>query len=165
MKTNDIKDEKPIKAEVQGFRVVGTQTWTGFDEIFEQFRFGAGVFDIAEAHGEPERAIENLIRDKIKALTSDLASAHEQIRQLTEGIERANTRADKFHDGLYQIADWAKAYPVKIFPELSSEDWANIADVLKVAGYSLDCVSASNMRHVITKVGEIAASALQEKQP
>jgi hypothetical protein len=151
---NDIKDEPPIQLPVR------------YDHSFVMDADDEIVCNLLwTTHRKNWERRDEVCINEHSQLTADLASAHEQIRRLTEGIERANTRADKFHDGLYQIADWAKAYPVKIFPELSSEDWANIADVLKVAGYSLDCVSASNMRHVITKVGEIAASALQEKQP
>jgi hypothetical protein len=49
---------------------------------------------------------------------------------------------------------------LEVFPELSREDWARVAEVLKAAGLSLDRVSASNMRHVITRVGDIARTAV-----
>lgn len=47
------------------------------------------------------------------------------------------------------VEQWATAYPVDVFPE---PDMSRVRDVLTAAGLSLDQVSASNMRHVITRV-------------
>ena len=58
---------------------------------------------------------------------------------------------------LAEIIAWAKAYPVAVFPE---PDLKRAAEVLKNAGLSLDAVSASCMRHVLTGVAEIADRAL-----
>jgi hypothetical protein len=49
------------------------------------------------------------------------------------------------------IEEWAKAYPLDVFPE---PDFKRVNEVLTAAGLSLDCVSAANMRHVITRVRE-----------
>jgi hypothetical protein len=67
---------------------------------------------------------------------------------------------DAMDDALGRIIQWSDAYPLEVFPELSREDWARVAEVLKAAGLSLDRVSASNMRHVITRVGDIARTAV-----
>lgn len=65
---------------------------------------------------------------------------------LVERLERAE-------GALEQIETWSQAYPLAVFPE---PDWKRVHEVLKAAGLRLDQVSASNMRHVITKVAEIA---------
>lgn len=65
-------------------------------------------------------------------------------------------------DALDQIVAWAQAYPIAVFPE---PDWKRVAKVLKDAGLSLDCVSASNMRHVITRVQEIIRSRSPATNP
>lgn len=65
-------------------------------------------------------------------------------------IERQRT-------ALERIVQWAEAYPLDVFPE---PDLKRVREVLTAAGLSLDQVSASNMRHVITRVAEIARAAL-----
>lgn len=72
---------------------------------------------------------------------------------LDSGIERLKSAIEK-------IRQWVKAYPVRVFPE---PDFVKAAKVLKAAGMSLDAISASNMRHVITRVGEILEQALKEE--
>lgn len=90
-------------------------------------------------------------------LVSELAT---KMRALEE-MEQDN---DRQANALWEVQDWSKAYPLKPFPEPTKEDWANIAKVLHAAGFSLDCISASNMRHVITKVQEIAQTALTKDE-
>lgn len=47
------------------------------------------------------------------------------------------------------IEQWLAAYPLDAFPE---PDFFRVREVLSAAGLSLDCVSASNMRHVLMHV-------------
>ncbi|MEJ8837795.1 hypothetical protein [Ramlibacter sp. AN1133] len=47
-----------------------------------------------------------------------------------------------------QLAQWARAYPVSVFPEV--KDWQGVDHVLASAGMSLTRLSAANMRHVVT---------------
>lgn len=49
------------------------------------------------------------------------------------------------------VNDWARAYPLGVFPE---PDLKRAAELLGAGGITLDAVSASAMRHVITKVAE-----------
>jgi hypothetical protein len=65
-------------------------------------------------------------------------------------------RIDRMEEALHRIASWAQAYPLEAFPEPSRVDWARARMVLEDSGLSLDRISASNMRHVITQVGKIA---------
>jgi len=62
-------------------------------------------------------------------------------------------------EALEEIDSWAKAYPLEVFPE---PDFKAVNEALKAAGLSLGAVSASNMRHVITRAGEIAREALKD---
>jgi hypothetical protein len=68
--------------------------------------------------------------------------------------ENANLR-----EALLKIAQWAKAYPLEVFPE---PDWDKARDLLAAGGMTLDRISASNMRHVVEGVGKIAQGALDE---
>lgn len=69
-------------------------------------------------------------------------------------------RIDELTSALQQIVQWSEAYPVKVFPEPTPEQWAKAAELLKSAGMTLDAISASNMRHVVDGVGKIAREAL-----
>ena len=63
-------------------------------------------------------------------------------------------------DELIQRArDWCKAYPLAVFPE---PDLKLAAKVLKDAGLTLDAVSASAMRHVLTGIVKPLADALED---
>lgn len=76
----------------------------------------------------------------------------------TAGDAEDAARLDRMESALEQIQAWASAYPIGMFPE---PDWAASAKVLKAAGLSLDAISAANMRHVITRVQEIADNAMR----
>lgn len=71
---------------------------------------------------------------------------------------RANAATEAAQEALEQILAWAEAYPIEVFPE---PDWKRSAEVLKAAGLSLDRISASNMRHVITRVAELARATVK----
>ena len=70
-------------------------------------------------------------------------------------LEAENERLKK---ALEQLEQWTKAYPLSVFPE---PDFVEVRKALKTAGISLDAVSASNMRHVITGVAAILEQALK----
>lgn len=59
-----------------------------------------------------------------------------------EALEEANDLLDK-------IESWAKAYPLSVFPE---PDFAKAHKVLTENGMTLDAISASNMRHVLSQL-------------
>jgi hypothetical protein len=64
---------------------------------------------------------------------------------------------DRLIDALEKIVSWADAYPLKVFPE---PDFKKADELLEAGGMSLDGISASNMRHVVRGVGNIAREAL-----
>lgn len=64
---------------------------------------------------------------------------------------------DRLRDALVRILQWADAYQVDVFPE---SDFKDVLVALKAAGLSFDQVSASNMRHVVKCIGEIARAAV-----
>ncbi len=59
-------------------------------------------------------------------------------------------------DVMDRIEAWSKAYPLDIFPE---PDFAKARGLLAAGGITIDAVSASNMRHVITRVWEMLQAA------
>lgn len=64
---------------------------------------------------------------------------------------------ERMREALEEIDQWAQAYPVDIFPE---PDFAKAAELLKGGGMTLDAISASIMRRMVGRVGEIARAAL-----
>ena len=58
---------------------------------------------------------------------------------------------------LQEINEWAKAYPITIFPE---PDFNKAHKVLTENGMTLDAISASNMRHVLTQVEKMVSAAI-----
>lgn len=73
------------------------------------------------------------------------------------------TREDKldlYEEALHQIASWATAYPLAVFPEPDEAYYRRAHEVLTANGMTLDRLSAAAMRHVITGVGRIAQDAL-----
>jgi hypothetical protein len=66
--------------------------------------------------------------------------------------EQLQLRVDELESVLHQVRTWCEAYPIAAFPE---PDWAAVHEALKEKGIALDCVSASNMRHVCTGVVKI----------
>jgi hypothetical protein len=70
---------------------------------------------------------------------------------------------NKMEVALERILDWIEAYPEDIFPPVTADYRARAHAALTMAGLSLDRISADAMRHVITRVGEIARDALGVK--
>ena len=62
-------------------------------------------------------------------------------------------------DALQQIDNWARAYPLTVFPE---PDLERAAELLAAGGITLDAVSASSMRYVLSGISAIVATALAE---
>jgi hypothetical protein len=75
-----------------------------------------------------------------------------------KAMEDVKDRIDKLAEALQRIVQWSEAYPLDVFPE---PDFKKAAELLKAGGITLDAISASNMRHVVTSVGRIAKEALE----
>lgn len=82
--------------------------------------------------------------------TCDYLNENDKLKERIEELEATLTRIDT----------WAKAYPLKAFPE---PDLVEVHEVLKAHGLSLDEVSASNMRHVLDGVKDIVGQALKPR--
>ncbi len=75
-----------------------------------------------------------------------------------EKINALQDRIDELEEAMLHIISWSEAYPLKIFPE---PDLKKCAELLNAGGITLDAVSASCMRHVVTGVGKIAKEAMK----
>lgn len=74
--------------------------------------------------------------------------------------EAVKAERDFYDDLLHNIKSWSEAYPLSIFPE---PDLAKAHEVLQANGMTLDAISASNMRHVITQVQSMIDKAIRAK--
>ena len=75
--------------------------------------------------------------------------------QLVAAAEREH------YDSLFeQIKGWCDAYPISVFPE---PDFKKAHEVLKANGMTLDSISASNMKHVITQVQKMIDDAIRAR--
>ena len=74
------------------------------------------------------------------------------------GEERERGRWEHVETVLFEIEQWCRAYPVKVFPE---PDFTRAAELLAAGGMSLDAISASNMRHVLTSIEDNIAAIRQ----
>lgn len=70
-------------------------------------------------------------------------------------------RLERFENGLEKLQQWAKAYPLGVFPE---PDFKQVREALALWGISLDAVSASNKRHVLKGVTRIVDEALGDTE-
>lgn len=58
---------------------------------------------------------------------------------------------------LHELDGWESAYPLRAFPE---PDLKRVGELLKAGGQTLDAVSASNMRHVVSCIAPSARKAI-----
>ena len=75
---------------------------------------------------------------------------------------REAVQAEREHyDALFEsIKNWCEAYPISVFPE---PDFKKAHEVLKANGMTLDAISASNMKHVITQVQKMIDTAIRAR--
>jgi hypothetical protein len=59
---------------------------------------------------------------------------------------------------LADLDGWESAYPLTAFPE---PDLKRAAELLKAGGMTLDAISASNMRHVVSQIAPKARAAIE----
>lgn len=86
--------------------------------------------------GQPSRPIERVGRDEDSAIAA----------WNTRTVDPA---------GLKQVHELAQAYPLDVFPEVTRDEFKRAAEVLAEAGPSLSRLSASSMRHAITRVNAL----------
>ncbi len=68
---------------------------------------------------------------------------------------------DEICDFLHELDGWERAYPLSAFPE---PDMRKAAELLKAGGMTLDAISASNMRHVVSRIAPKARAAIAALQ-
>jgi hypothetical protein len=90
---------------------------------------------------------------------ADKTVEENKIRQLKAANGELTLKVERYEDALQELADWAKAYPLDIFPE---PDFKKANAILKANGMTVDAISASAMRHLLVRVQEIVHKAKGE---
>jgi hypothetical protein len=75
----------------------------------------------------------------------------------SDEINALRDQNERLRNALEQIEQWAKAYPLSVFPE---PDLTKARALLDAGGLTLDAISASAMRHVLSGIREIVRDAL-----
>jgi DNA-binding FadR family transcriptional regulator len=74
--------------------------------------------------------------------------------------EAVQAEREHYDDLFDNIKNWCDAYPIAVFPE---PDFKKAHEVLKAHGMTLDAISASNMKHVITQVQKMIDAAIRAR--
>jgi hypothetical protein len=67
------------------------------------------------------------------------------------------TDKDVVGEFLHELDVWERAYPLSAFPE---PDLGKAAELLEAGGMTLDAISASNMRYVVSQIAPSARAAI-----
>jgi len=138
-----------------------TKAWDDLEPLYATPPGGAGVGAIigylydwthSSALGKPDEHFTGFTTDKAHAEKHDNPRAvcfATPVPKQGDAEDAIAEAVETFDD---QLKDWAAAYPFSVFPE---PDLAKVHALLQAEGMTLDAVSASNMRHVTSKLNEL----------
>jgi len=101
--------------------------------------------------------MEDLMRQDAESQREDYQSALRELAAAEAQVAQLRADAERKDEAMEKLRQWALAYPLSVFPE---PDFAKAHEVLSAAGMTIDSISASNMRHVITQVVKILDAAI-----
>uniref|UniRef100_A0A6M3JAN2 Restriction alleviation protein n=1 Tax=viral metagenome TaxID=1070528 RepID=A0A6M3JAN2_9ZZZZ len=132
--------------------------------------------ELLESEPEPNKSAED-IREKLKnsisyidfikdwinsgwlnRLTAEKKEIEEKLGDCIALVDELEKSEDKLRDAMERINNWAKAYPLALFPK---PDLKRAAKILKDSGMTLDDIQADAMRHVLDGVKDIVEQALK----
>ena len=120
-----------------------------------------GAKDIAESLAAPEaRAAQAVAEQDAKSIGEANAILTAELEALKAKRQALSYERDGMLETLEEIKRWTESYPLTVFAELTDEEWQKVGEALMSIGVSLDRVSASNMRHVISGVRKIVDAAM-----
>jgi hypothetical protein len=99
------------------------------------------------------------LRHKIDECVDNTSFYIKKGERLEKELDTLQAKLDIAVDKFHEIDNWAKAYPLDVFPE---PDFRRVRELLEAGGITLDSVSASNMRHAIEGVSNIVSDALKK---
>ena len=94
-------------------------------------------------------------------MMSEVLQLGRNLELLTDFSKLVAEKEREHYDDLFEhIKGWCEAYPISVFPE---PDFGKAHEVLKANGMTLDAISASNMKHVITQVQKMIDAAIRAR--
>jgi len=93
---------------------------------------------------------------QLKIENEDLYKEYQDLAKINLELDEENER---LRGALERIQNWAKAYPLAVFPK---PDLKKAHSILKAAGMTLGAISADAMRHVLDGIKNIVEQALEE---
>jgi hypothetical protein len=103
-----------------------------------------------------------LFPDEYGGITTELLKGKQfEFSKLKAENDLLDQKVERYEDALQELADWARAYPLDIFPE---PDLKRAHELLQAGGMTLDVISASAMRHLLVRVQEIVQKARNEHE-
>jgi hypothetical protein len=88
----------------------------------------------------------------------------ERIMAKADEAARLIERAERMEKALRDIEAWARAYPLSVFPEPDAAAYVRAKLALAAEGITLDAISASAMRHVLSGVINLVKDGLHETE-
>jgi hypothetical protein len=98
--------------------------------------------------------------DKVLNMKGEYHPNWHQVRDEIFAKLVAAKEREHYDDLFAHIKGWCEAYPISVFPE---PDFKKAHEVLKANGMTIDAISASNMKHVITQVQKMIDAAIRAR--
>jgi DNA-binding FadR family transcriptional regulator len=112
------------------------------------------------SHHNPDLYDCMVASDKAIERFAELVRAAERDKWMERTVILIRGEREHYDDLFDNIKNWCEAYPIAVFPE---PDFKKAHEVLKAHGMTLDAISASNMKHVITQVQKMIDAAIRAR--
>ena len=142
-----------LEKEIFEKDLIGTKLLRDNEELEKELE---RINNISEQRKHIEAKYELAIKEveRLKEENKRLHGFH-NTTELKKENEELENKVDDFEEKIHKITNWIKAYPLKIFPSMSIDDWKSVRDILSSNGYTIDRISADNMRHVLNGIHKI----------
>ena len=82
-----------------------------------------------------------------------------EIEQVEAKNEKLEAEIETLQDKLDRIISWCNAIPLSVFPE---PDFVLVRGAIEEEGITLDAITASNMRHIVDGIRDIAKGEIDK---
>jgi len=113
---------------------------------------------VAFANGEMPAMRADRLSKQIENIANRMNTCHEHILDIVADWE---DKLSDYEEGLNLIRNWAKAYPLSIFPE---PDLQRARELLEAGGITLDAVSAGAIRSAVCAIENIVNRAFPDEE-
>jgi hypothetical protein len=115
----------------------------------------AAEIDELQGLSAQDKHIVISLKEENKAQAAEIEYLKRGNQTLENNFNMQAAEIERAEDIITRIKAWCEAYPLDIFPE---PDFKEVKRALEGSGQTLDSVSASNMRHVVSGIAKIISS-------